>query len=69
MGDPHVVKYPIGVINVVTGVGNAGQKDLRKSELLLRYRRTPAVAANRTKLAYSQDRTPGMCTIVDFWPC
>jgi len=33
-----------------------------------RYNRTPAVACSRTLLVYSQQRTPGVCSILDFWP-
>ena len=39
-----------------------------KTEILLRYHQTPAVISNRTLLVYSQPRTPGMCSILNFWP-
>ena len=37
-------------------------------EILLRYQQTPTVISSRTFLVYSQPRTPGMCSVLDFWP-
>ena len=37
-------------------------------EILLRYQHTPAVIASRTMLVYSQPRTRGMCSVLEFWP-
>ena len=37
-------------------------------EVLLRYQHTPAVVANRTILVYTQPRTRGMCSVLNFWP-
>ena len=39
-----------------------------KTEILLRYHQTPAIIASRTLLVYSQPRTPGMCSVLNFWP-
>ena len=39
-----------------------------KTEILLRYQQTPTVISSRTFLVYSQPRTPGMCSVLDFWP-
>jgi len=49
-----------------------GKWDIRdgknKTEILLRYQQTPTVISSRTFLVYSQPRTPGMCSVLDFWP-
>ena len=39
-----------------------------KAEILLRYQHTPALISSRTMLVYSQPRTRGMCSVLDFWP-
>jgi len=39
-----------------------------KAEILLRYQHTPTVISSRTTLVYSQPRTRGMCSVLDFWP-
>ena len=39
-----------------------------KAEILLRYQHTPALVSSRTTLVYSQPRTRGMCSVLDFWP-
>ena len=39
----------------------------QKSEILIRYQRTPAVTCNRTMLVYSQPRTKGMCSVIKHW--
>ena len=39
-----------------------------KTEILLRYHQTPAVISSKTLLVYSQPRTPGMCSVLNFWP-
>lgn len=78
MGEPHVIKWPIAILRTIATSSSyyadatnnvvVSSDPESRSEQLLRYRRTPSVACNRTKLAYSQDRTPGMCTVMDFWP-
>ncbi len=55
VGEHHLVKWPIAVLTIVAMPGekdlpealksrNWNEGDRKKSELLLRYRRTPAVA-------------------------
>ena len=44
------------------------QNGKNQAEILLRYQQTPTVISSRTFLVYSQPRTPGMCSVLDFWP-
>ena len=43
------------------------KKEMR-GEILLRYQHTPAVGSSRTLLVFTQPRTRGMCSVLDFWP-
>ena len=67
IGEHHVVKWPIAKI-VILPIRSQWPNTAEKSEILLRYRRTPAVFCTETCLIYSLDRTPGMCNLIDFWP-
>ena len=72
IGEHHMIKWPIAKIAVIRRPDEDVAKwDERKgrSEVLLRYLRTPAVTCSRTTLVYSQSRTSGMCTIVEMWDC
>ena len=42
-------------------------KDIR-GEILLRYQHTPALGCSRSVLVFTQPRTRGMCSVLDFWP-
>jgi hypothetical protein len=54
-------------INTCTVVKWDVQNTKNKAEIILRYQHTPALAASRTSLVYSQPRTRGMCSVLDFW--
>ena len=43
------------------------KKDI-KGEILVRYQHTPALGCSRTILVFTQPRTRGMCSVLDFWP-
>ena len=81
IGEHHMVKWPIAKVLVLYRPKDLDQNnpkignlkwDVRnpknKAEILLRYQHTPAVIACRTMLVYSQPRTRGMCSVLDFWP-
>ena len=42
-------------------------KEIR-GEILLRYQHTPALGCSRSVLVFTQPRTRGMCSVLDFWP-
>ena len=78
IGEPHMIKWPIAKIMILQRPrGTKGAvEELRnwdhtnakqKSEILIRYHRTPAVTCNRTMLVYSQPRTKGMCSVIKHW--
>ena len=39
-----------------------------KGEILIRYQHTPALGSSRSLLVFTQPRTRGMCSVLDFWP-
>ena len=43
------------------------KKDV-KGEILVRYQHTPALGCSRSLLVFTQPRTRGMCSVLDFWP-
>ena len=43
------------------------RKEIR-GEILLRYQHTPALGCSRSVLVFTQPRTRGMCSVLDFWP-
>ena len=51
-------------------VGKTSSKPMKeiRGEILLRYQHTPAVGCSRSVLVFSQPRTRGMCSVLDFWP-
>ena len=84
IGEPHMIKWPIAKIMILQRAqSNNGDRtrgaidELRnwdhakqKSEILIRYQRTPAVTCNRTMLVYSQpprNGEKGMCSVVRHW--
>ena len=70
MGEPHLIKWPIARV-VVMDIDKDQSKIVsieNKTEFLLRYRCTPAVAADEATLVYSHGRTPGICSVWEFWP-
>ena len=83
IGEPHMIKWPIAKIMVLQRPGQGATKGAaameelmnwdhskQKSEVLIRYQRTPAVACNRTMLVYSlPPRTgeKGMCSVIRHW--
>ena len=84
MGEPHMIKWPIAKIMVLQrphipmGSQPKGAiEQLRnwdhakqKSEILIRYQRTPAVTCNRTMLVYSQpprNGEKGICSVIRNW--
>jgi len=46
----------------------AGVSIDERGEILVRYQHTPSVGCTRSLLVYTQPRTRGMCTVLDFWP-
>jgi len=83
IGEHHMVKWPIAKIlilyrpedlkddsnNQTTKVKSWDFRNTQnKAEILLRYQHTPALISSRTMLVYSQPRTRGMCSVLDFWP-
>ena len=77
IGEHHMIKWPIA--KIVTMFLPEDSKDCapsletwdykaEKSEILLRYLRTPAVTCDETLLVYSQSRTRGICTVLNMWP-
>ena len=42
-------------------------KEIR-GEILLRYQHTPALGCSRSVIVFTQPRTRGMCSVLDFWP-
>ena len=56
---------PKGAVEELRNWDHANAK--QKSEILIRYHRTPAVTCNRTMLVYSQPRTKGMCSVIKHW--
>jgi len=80
IGEHHIVKWPIAKILILfrpKDLNDSNAKsnlkwDFRnpknKAEILLRYQHTPAVISSRSTLVYSQPRTRGMCSVLDFWP-
>ena len=80
IGEHHIVKWPIAKILILfrpKDLNDSNAKsnlkwDFRnpknKAEILLRYQHTPAVISSRSMLVYSQPRTRGMCSVLDFWP-
>ena len=39
-----------------------------RGEILIRYQHTPAIGSSRSLLVFTQARTRGMCSVLDFWP-
>ena len=79
IGEHHMSKWPIA--KIVTMFLPDDSKDgtkrnsletwdykAEKSEILLRYLRTPSVTCDETLLVYSQSRTRGICTVLNMWP-
>ena len=44
------------------------KQELVKGEILIRYQHTPALGSSRSLLVFTQPRTRGMCSVLDFWP-
>ncbi len=66
IGEHHAIKWPIAKITIFFRGSDLNFES--KSEMLIRYQRTPAIACTKTLLAYSLERTIGMCQVIDFWP-
>lgn len=79
IGEHHMIKWPIAKIvtmflpnDFTEGAPRASLEAWNykadKSEILLRYLRTPSVTCDETLLVYSQSRTRGICTVLNMWP-